>query len=159
MRKIVLLIGLMSLLAFGAPVMAQEQTIVEIAVGNPDFSTLVAAVTEAGLVDTLNSEGPFTVFAPTNAAFDALGADAVASVLADKELLTSILTYHVVAGKVLAADVVNLTTATTVQGSDISISVKDGKVYLNDTIEVIMTDIEASNGVIHVIDGVLMPPQ
>ena len=159
MRKIVLLIGLMSLLAFGAPVMAQEQTIVEIAVGNPDFSTLVAAVTEAGLVDTLNSEGPFTVFAPTNAAFDALGADAIASVLADKELLTSILTYHVVAGKVLAAEVVNLTTATTVQGSDISISVKDGKVYLNDTIEVIMTDIEASNGVIHVIDGVLMPPQ
>ena len=81
------------------------------------------------------------------------------AVLADKELLTSILTYHVVAGKVLAADVVGLTSATTVQGSDITISVKDGKVYLNDTIQVIVTDIEASNGVIHVIDGVLLPPQ
>ncbi len=159
MRKLTLLIGLMALLLIGAPVLAQEQTIVDIAVGNPEFSTLVAAVTEAGLVDTLSSEGPFTVFAPTNAAFEALGADTIASVLADKELLTSILTYHVVAGKVMAADVVKLTKATTVQGSDIAISVKDGKVYLNDTVQVIMTDIEASNGVIHVIDGVLMPPQ
>ncbi len=159
MRKIALLIGLLTLLLVGAPVLAQEQTIVEIAAGNPDFSTLVTAVTEAGLVDTLNSEGPFTVFAPTNAAFEALGADTIASVLADKELLTSILTYHVVSGKVMAADVVTLTKATTVQGSDIAISVKDGKVYLNDTIQVVTTDIEASNGVIHVIDGVLMPPQ
>lgn len=158
MRKLVLLVGLLALLLVGAPVLAQEQTIVEIAVGNSDFSTLVAAVTEAGLVDTLSGEGPFTVFAPTNDAFAALGEDTIAKVLADKELLTSILTYHVVAGKVMAADVVGLTSATTVEGSDISISVKDGSVYLNDTVKVVMTDIEASNGVIHVIDGVLLPP-
>jgi transforming growth factor-beta-induced protein len=159
MRKFVMLVSLLAVLLIGMPVMGQDQTIVDIAVGNPDFSTLVAAVTEAGLVETLSGEGPFTVFAPTNSAFEALGADTIASVLADKELLTSILTYHVVAGKVMAADVVGLTSATTVQGTDISISVKDGMVYLNDTIQVVTTDIEASNGVIHVIDGVLMPAQ
>jgi len=133
-------------------------TIVDIASGNPDFSTLVTAVKAAGLVDTLSGEGPFTVFAPTNEAFAALGQDTINSVLANKELLTSILTYHVVAGQVMAADVVQLTSAKTVQGADIKITVKDGKVYLNDTIQVVTTDIQASNGIIHVIDGILMPP-
>lgn len=133
-------------------------TIVDIAVSNPDFSTLVAAVQAAGLVETLSGEGPFTVFAPTNDAFAALGDDTIASVLADTDLLTAILTYHVVAGEVKAADVVNLTEAATVQGSPITISVVDGKVFLNDTIEVVVTDIQASNGVIHVINGVLLPP-
>jgi transforming growth factor-beta-induced protein len=160
MRKLFVLMSLLAVLMLASvPTMAQESnTIVDIAAGNPDFSTLVTAVQAAGLVDTLQGEGPFTVFAPTNEAFAALGQDTINSVLANKELLTSILTYHVVAGKVMAADVVKLTSATTVEGSDIKISVKDGKVYLNDTIQVVTTDIEASNGVIHVIDGVLMPP-
>ena len=159
MRKILVLLSLVAvMLMVSVPAAAQGNTIVDIAAGNPDFSTLVAAVQAADLVDTLSSEGPFTVFAPTNEAFAALGQETINAVLADKELLTSILTYHVVAGKVMAADVVNLTSSTTVESSDISISVKDGRVYLNDTIQVVITDIEASNGVIHVIDGVLMPP-
>jgi uncharacterized surface protein with fasciclin (FAS1) repeats len=148
----------MSMMDMGEEMAEPLGTIVDIAVSNPDFSTLVAAVQAAGLVETLSGEGPFTVFAPTNAAFEALGADTVAAALADTELLTAILTYHVVAGKVMAADVVGLSEAVTVQGSPISISVVDGKVFLNDTIQVIVTDIEASNGVIHVIDGVLLPP-
>ena len=159
MRKILVLLSLVAvMLMVSVPAAAQGNTIVDIAAGNPDFSTLVAAVQAADLVDTLSSEGPFTVFAPTNEAFAALGQETINAVLADKELLTSILTYHVVAGKVMAADVVNLTSSTTVESSDISISVKDGRVYLNDTIQVVITDIEASNGVMHVIDGVLMPP-
>jgi uncharacterized surface protein with fasciclin (FAS1) repeats len=140
--------------------MAEEPgTIVEIAVGNPDFSTLVAAVQAAGLVDTLNGDGPFTVFAPTNEAFAKLPAGTVEGLLNDIPALTSILTYHVVAGEVKAADVVGLSSATTVQGADFTITVKDGKVFLNDTLQVIVTDIQASNGVIHVIDSVLLPPQ
>ncbi len=158
MKKFVLLV-LMALTALTAvPAMAQDQNIVEIAAGNPDFSTLVAAVQAAGLVETLSGEGPFTVFAPTNDAFAALPAGTVEGLLQDIPALTNILTYHVVAGKVMAADVVGLSSATTVQGADISISVKDGKVFLNDSIEVVTTDIEASNGVIHVISGVLLPP-
>ena len=143
------------------PVVEEPGTIVEIAVDNEDFSTLVAAVTAADLVETLSGEGPFTVFAPTNAAFEAaleaLGLTAE-ELLADTELLTSVLTYHVVAGEVLAETVVTLETATTVQGSDISIAVVDGGVVLNDSVNVVATDIMASNGVIHVIDGVLLPP-
>jgi transforming growth factor-beta-induced protein len=137
------------------------QTIVEIAVADERFTTLVAALTAAELVDTLNGEGPFTVFAPTNDAFAALPAGTVESLLLpeNKQALTDILTYHVVSGKVMAADVVNLTSAPTVLGKDVTITVKDGKVFLNDTVEVIITDIEASNGVIHVIDAVLLPPQ
>ena len=139
-----------------------DQTIVDIAVANSDFSTLVAAVQAAGLVDALNGPGPFTVFAPTNDAFAAalasLGISAT-DLLADTETLTSILLYHVVEGRVLAADVVGLESATTLQGAPISISVRDGNVFLNDSIQVVATDITASNGVIHVIDGVLLPPQ
>ena len=137
------------------------QTIVEIAVADERFTTLVAALTAAELVDTLNGEGPFTVFAPTNDAFAALPAGTVESLLLpeNKQALTDILLYHVVSGKVLAADVVTLTSAPTVLGKDVTITVKDGKVFLNDTVEVIITDIEASNGVIHVIDAVLLPPQ
>ncbi|WKZ41335.1 MAG: fasciclin domain-containing protein [Anaerolineales bacterium] len=137
------------------------QTIVEIAVADERFSTLVAAVTAADLVETLSGEGPFTVFAPTNDAFAALPAGTLDSLLLpeNKQALTDILLYHVVSGKVMAADVVGLTSATTVLGADITITVRDGKVFLNDTVEVIITDIEASNGVIHVIDAVLLPPQ
>jgi len=137
--------------------MADKQNIVEIASGNPEFSTLVTAVIQAELVDTLSSEGPFTLFAPTNEAFNALPEGTLESVLADNELLTSILTYHVVSGKVMAEDVVQLDSATTVQGSDVSIEVlENGTVMVNDA-NVVNTDIEASNGVIHVIDTVLIP--
>lgn len=132
-------------------------TIVDIAAGNPDFSTLVAAVKAAGLVETLSGEGPFTVFAPTNEAFAKLPEGKVDSLLADIPTLKKILTYHVVAGKVMAADVVGLDSATTVQGDDVMIAVVDGKVKLNDAAMVTATDLEASNGVIHVIDTVLIP--
>ena len=135
--------------------------IVDTAVAARDFKTLAAALTAAGLVDTLKGPGPFTVFAPTDAAFAKLPAGTVENLLKpeNKAQLTKILTYHVVSGKVMAADVVNLTSAPTVLGKDITITVKDGKVYLNDTVQVIITDVEASNGVIHVIDAVLLPPQ
>jgi transforming growth factor-beta-induced protein len=136
------------------------KNIVEIAAADERFSTLVAAVTKAGLVETLSSEGPFTVFAPTNDAFAALLAKlgiTAEELLANPDL-GKILTYHVVAGKVTAADVITLSKATTVNGKDIMIEVKDGNVILNGSIKVIITDIMASNGVIHVIDGVLLPP-
>ena len=138
-----------------------EKTIVDIAVEDGRFTTLVAAVTAADLVETLSGEGPFTVFAPTDDAFAALPEGTVESLILpeNKQALTDILLYHVVSGKVMAADVVGLTSAPTVLGKDITITVTDGNVYLNDTIQVIITDIEASNGVIHVIDAVLLPPQ
>lgn len=133
-------------------------TIVAVAAGNPDFSTLVAAVKAAGLVDTLNSAGPFTVFAPTNAAFAKLPAGTVESLLKpeNKAKLTAILTYHVVAGKVTAADVVKLKSADTVNGKAVKITAGHHGVKVNDA-NVTATDIKASNGVIHVIDTVLIP--
>ena len=135
----------------------KPNTIVDVAAGNPDFSTLVAAVKTAGLVETLSGDGPFTVFAPTNEAFAKLPEGKVDSLLADIPTLKKILTYHVVAGKVMAADVVGLDSATTVQGDEVKIAVVDGKVKLNDSAMVTATDLEASNGVIHVIDTVLIP--
>jgi len=132
--------------------------IVDTAVAAGNFATLVAAVEAAGLVETLKGEGPFTVFAPTDDAFAALPAGTVEALLNDIPALTNILLYHVVAGKAMAADVVGLDTVTTLQGSDITITVNDQGVFLNDTVKVIITDIEASNGVIHVIDAVLLPP-
>jgi uncharacterized surface protein with fasciclin (FAS1) repeats len=136
------------------------QTIVGIAAGNPDFSTLVAALKAADLVATLDGAGPFTVFAPTNAAFEKLPAGTVENLLKpeNKAQLTAVLTYHVVAGSVLAADVVKLTEATTVEGSKVAIKVADGKVMLNGAATVTATDIKGSNGVIHVIDSVILPP-
>lgn len=133
--------------------------IVDTAVADGRFNTLAAALTAAGLVDTLKGEGLFTVFAPTDDAFAKLPAGTIDNLLKpeNKQALTDILLYHVVSGNVLAADVVNLTSAPTVFGKDIKITVKDGKVFLNDTIQVIITDIETSNGVIHVIDAVLLP--
>lgn len=138
-------------------------TIVDIAISDPNFSTLVDAVVAAELTETLSGEGPFTVFAPTNDAFaaalEALGISAE-DLLADTQTLTDILLYHVVSGEVLAEDVVALDgqAVVTAQGAEITISVRDGNVFLNDNIQVTMTDIQASNGVIHVIDGVLLPP-
>jgi len=135
-----------------------EKTIVETAVGAKDFSTLVAAVKAAGLVDTLSSKGPFTVFAPTNAAFAKLPEGTVETLLKpeNKEKLVSILTYHVVSGKVMAADVVKLSEAKTVQGSTVDIKVTDSGVMV-DKAKVVKTDIKCSNGVIHVIDSVILP--
>jgi uncharacterized surface protein with fasciclin (FAS1) repeats len=135
----------------------KPKTIVDVAVGNPDFSTLVTALKAAGLVETLSGEGPFTVFAPTNAAFAKLPEGTLESLLADIPELKKVLTYHVVAGKVMAADVTGMKSAATVQGSDVTIAVVDGSVKLNDAATVTATDIEASNGVIHVIDSVLLP--
>ena len=129
--------------------------IVETAVGAGTFTTLVAAVQAAGLVETLTSEGPFTVFAPTDEAFAALPAGTVEGLLADIPALTKVLTYHVVAGKVMAADVVTLTKATTVEGSDVTIDATDG-VKINGA-NVVTADIECDNGVIHVVDAVLLP--
>lgn len=134
-----------------------EDTIVGTAVNNKDFSTLVAAVKAAELVDTLNGDGPFTVFAPNNAAFEKLGEDTIKAVLADKEKLTGILKAHVVKGNVMAADVVKMDgeMAETLNGK-FAIKVKDGKVWIGNA-QVIKTDIKCKNGVIHVIDTVLMP--
>jgi uncharacterized surface protein with fasciclin (FAS1) repeats len=130
-------------------------TIIETAVGNPDFSTLVTAIKAADLVDTLSGAGPFTVFAPTNEAFAKIPEATLNEVLADKAKLTSILTYHVVSGKVMAKDVAGMTEATTVEGSKVKIDATNG-VMINDA-TVTQADIECSNGVIHVIDTVLMP--
>ncbi len=130
------------------------QNIVEIAQSNPQFSTLVTAIVKTDLVDTLSSEGPFTVFAPTNDAFAALGTETLNAVLADKQKLTSILTYHVVPEKLVAADVLAKTSLTTVQGGELM--VKTSPAMINDA-NITSTDIMASNGVIHVIDKVLLP--
>lgn len=130
--------------------------IVDTAVAAGNFSTLVTAVKAAGLVDTLKSDGPFTVFAPNDAAFAKIPAADLNALIADQDALTKVLTYHVVAGKVLAADVVKLSSAKTVQGQELAITVKDGKVYV-DGAQVIATDIVTSNGVIHVLDSVVMP--
>ena len=152
------------------PVDSDPQTIVGVAAGNENFSTLVAAVKAADLVGVLNGDGPFTVFAPTNAAFGNLPEGTVASLLKpeNKETLTAVLTYHVVAGKFMAADVVaaikennGTFTIPTVQGGKLIASMKNGKVILTDvagnTSTIVITDVEATNGVIHAIDSVVMP--
>ena len=145
--------GLMSGAAFAG---GMSKDIVDTAAANADFETLVAAVQAAGLVDTLKGEGPFTVFAPTDEAFEALGAT-VDELLKpeNKDQLTAILTYHVVAGKVMSTDLVDDTAAATVQGAEISIDLDNGPM-INDA-NVVAADIETSNGVIHVIDKVIVP--
>ncbi|MDX2412611.1 MAG: fasciclin domain-containing protein [Woeseiaceae bacterium] len=132
--------------------------IVDTAIGAGQFNTLAAALTAAGLVDTLKGDGPFTVFAPTDEAFAKLPEGTVENLLKpeNRDQLVSILTYHVVPGEVYAADVVQLTSATTVNGSDVSIKVADNGVSI-DNANVVKTDIKASNGVIHVIDSVILP--
>ncbi len=138
--------------------LAEKKDIVDTAVGAKSFTTLVAAVKAAGLVETLKSKGPFTVFAPTDEAFKKLPEGAVESLLKpeNKDKLVAVLTYHVVPGKVMAADVVKLKNAKTVQGGEVDIVVADGKVKV-DNANVVKTDIECSNGVIHVIDAVILP--
>ncbi len=149
-----------STLALAQEAKTADKTIVEIASGNKDFSTLVAAVKAAGLVDTLNGKDNFTVFAPTNAAFEKLPKGTVEDLLKpeNKKKLVAILTYHVVAGKVMAADVVKLDKAKTVQGQEVKIVAgKDGVKV--DNASVVKTDIVAKNGVIHVIDTVILPKE
>jgi len=136
----------------------EKKDIVDVAASNDDFSTLVAAVKAAGLVDTLKGEGPFTVLAPTNAAFAKLPEGTVENLLKpeNKDQLTAILTYHVIPGNNPASTVVTLDSAPTVNGQSVSISVDNGTVTINNA-TVTATDVEASNGVIHVIDTVLIP--
>ena len=137
---------------------AEKKDIVDTAVANGNFSTLAAALQAGGLIETLKSDGPFTVFAPTDEAFAKLPDGTVEMLLLpeNKDKLVAILTYHVVAGKVSAAEVVKLDSATTVNGSDVQITVLDSNVSINDS-RVVMTDIYASNGVIHVVDTVILP--
>ena len=137
---------------------AEIGDIVEVATEAGSFTTLLTAATAAGLVETLQGDGPFTVFAPTDEAFAALPEGTLDSLLADPEALPDILLYHVVSGEVTSDQVVELTEATTVQGATIAISVMDGTVTLNDSAKVVTADVPASNGVIHVIDAVLLPP-
>lgn len=140
-------------------VVSLPKTIVDIAIEDGRFTTLVAAVQAADLVDTLQGEGPFTVFAPTDDAFAKLPKGTLEDLLKpeNKQMLTDILLYHVVAGKVMASDVSALTEAMTVLGKNVAVKVESGKVFINDA-EVVISDIEASNGVIHVIDTVILPP-
>jgi uncharacterized surface protein with fasciclin (FAS1) repeats len=165
MRK--LLLGLVVAGVFGmvaraeaadAPSAKPSKDIVETAVDAGKFKTLAAALEAAGLVETLKGKGPFTVFAPTDAAFAKLPAGTVENLLKpeNKDKLVAVLTYHVVSGKVMAKDVVKLSSAKTVQGSQVKIEVQNGKVRVDDA-NVVATDIAASNGVIHVIDSVILP--
>lgn len=135
-----------------------KKDIVDTAASNEKFSTLVAAVKAAGLVDTLKSDGPFTVFAPTNAAFEALPEGTLDNLLKPegRDQLVAILKYHVVPGKVAAKDVVKLSTAETALGRNVDIKIKNDEVMVNDA-KVVMTDIKTSNGIIHVIDTVILP--
>ena len=165
MKKI-LGIGLTAALLSTVAAQTAPGTIVDVAAANSTFSTLVTAVKAADLVGTLSGKGPFTVFAPTNEAFAKLPAGTVESLVKpeNKATLVNILTYHVVSGAVMAADVVKLDgkAVKTVQGGELTVGVKDGKVTLTDASKgvanVTAVDVKASNGVIHVIDAVLMPP-
>ena len=152
------LVGLALAVMLGGSLYAQGKDIVETAVAAGQFKTLAAALDAAGLVGTLKGPGPFTVFAPTDAAFAKLPRGTVEELLKpeNKAKLTAILTYHVVPGKVSSADVVKVTSAKTVQGGAIKVSAAGGKVMV-DNATVVKTDIAASNGVIHVVDTVLMP--
>lgn len=134
-----------------------ESDIVEVAVAAGSFNTLTTALGAAGLVETLQGDGPFTVFAPTDAAFEKLPDGTVEALLEDIPALTEVLTYHVVPGRVFSGDVVGLDEAPTVQGQTVSISVEGGTVMLNDSASVVGTDVLATNGVIHVIDEVILP--
>lgn len=138
--------------------MAKSNTIVDVAVSNPNFSTLVAAVKAAGLVEVLSGKGPFTVFAPTNEAFAALPAGTVESLLKpeNRDKLRKILTYHVVSGEVLSTSLKS-GKVKTVEGSPVTVTVADGKVMVNNA-TVVGADVKASNGVIHVINQVILPP-
>jgi uncharacterized surface protein with fasciclin (FAS1) repeats len=150
-----LVVVLASGLGFGAA--RADEDIVDTAKAAGSFHTLLTAATKAGLVDTLKGKGPFTVFAPTDEAFAKIPQETLNGLLQDKAKLKEVLLYHVVKGKVMAADAAKLDSAKTVQGKPITIKARGGKVMINDA-EVTKADIKTSNGVIHVIDTVLLPP-
>ena len=156
LRRTFVALAASTTLATAAFADAHGKDIVDIAVEAGTFTTLVAAVEAAGLVETLKGEGPFTVFAPTDEAFAALPEGTVEGLLADPEALAAVLTYHVVAGKVMSTDLSDGMMAATVNGAEITIGTEGG-VMVNDA-NVVTADIEASNGVIHVIDAVILPP-
>ena len=157
LRRTYLALSAAALMSTAVPAMAQDADIVDTAVAAGSFGTLVAAVQAAGLVDTLKGEGPFTVFAPTDEAFAALPKGTVDTLLQpeNKDQLVAVLTYHVVPGKVMSTDLSDGMTATTVQGSDVTIGTEGG-VTVNGA-NVVAADVTASNGVIHVIDAVILP--
>lgn len=152
MKRILPTIAMFAFAALGA----SAADIVDTAVSAGNFKTLVTAVKAAGLVDTLKGEGPFTVFAPTDEAFAKLPAGTLESLLKNPEALKKVLTYHVVAGKVMAADVVKVESAQTVEGESVKVTV-NGDAVMIDKANVVKTDIVCDNGVIHVIDSVILP--
>ena len=152
--KFVSMLGIVAASAGATGTMAAEKDIVDTAIAAGSFKTLVVALQKAGLVETLKGKGPFTVFAPNDEAFAKVPKDQLDALLADKAKLTKVLTYHVVAGKVMAADV-KAGPAKSLEGSNLTITTKDG--VMVDKAKVVKTDIAASNGVIHVVDSVLMP--
>ena len=157
-KKISLALLMSTAMLFGlhkAIANAPQQDIVDTAIAAGNFNTLIEAAKAADLVDTLKGEGPFTVFAPTDEAFAQIPAATLNSLLQDKEALTKVLTYHVVLGKVTSAEVIKLSSATTIQGQAVMIDSSNG-VKIDDA-TVIQADIETSNGIIHVIDQVIMP--
>lgn len=158
--KIKFIFALLAVFALSFQVKAQNKDIVDLAVGNKNLSTLVAAVKAAGLVNTLKSDGPFTVFAPTNAAFAALPKGTVETLLKpeNKKALIKVLTYHVVAAKAMAGDLKNgKQMVGTVEGEKITVVKRNGKVMVNGA-EVVIADVKAKNGVVHVINRVILPP-
>jgi uncharacterized surface protein with fasciclin (FAS1) repeats len=161
MKKAMTMVAVAAVMVVAAssPARAQQQDIVDTAVSAGSFTTLAKALQAAGLVQTLKGSGPFTVFAPTDAAFAKLPAGALDDLLKpeNREKLKAVLTYHVVPGKVMASQVTGLTSAKTVNGEPLGVSVKDGGVTVGGA-KVVKTDIVASNGVIHVIDSVVLPP-
>jgi uncharacterized surface protein with fasciclin (FAS1) repeats len=160
MKRIIAVLGLAVLVAipFAAPSSAQsDKTIVEVAASDPQFSTLVDLVQKAGLAETLSS-GSYTVFAPTNAAFAKVPKSTLDALAADPDQLRAVLTYHVAPGRLTAAKVVRRTRIKTVNGASIRVRVRGSRVFLNRTTRVTKTNVRASNGVIHVIDRVLLPP-
>jgi len=161
-------VGILTLLLFSAPAAVAQHhtahaddpgTLTDLVVATDDLSTLRTAVVTAGLADALAGDGPFTVFAPQNAAFDALPDGTVDALLADsaREQLTGVLTYHVVAGKYTSGDLRDGQTLETLSGERLTVSIRDGRVMINDA-EVVAADVMASNGVAHVVSGVLLPP-
>jgi len=152
MKRVLTTVALLAFAALGA----SAADIVDTAVSAGSFKTLVTAVKAAGLVDTLKGAGPFTVFAPTDEAFAKLPAGTLESLLKNPEALKKVLTYHVVAGRVMAADVVKLESAQTVEGESLKVTVEQGAVMI-DNAKVLKTDIVCDNGVIHVIDSVILP--
>jgi len=157
LKKLMILMATVAVIPFAqAGSYGKKADIVDTAVAAGGFETLVTAVTEAGLVDTLKGEGPFTVFAPTDEAFAKIPQEELNALLADKDALTKVLTYHVVPGKVMASDVAGMDSAQTVEGGMITISNGGDSVRI-DNATVVQADIETSNGVIHVIDSVIIP--